>query len=63
MSAPNVVFEKLSHLELRPHHAVLDVGYGSGCNTAYLCERVGSDRVTGVEVDQDLAHRNTSGQL
>ncbi|MFD7340682.1 protein-L-isoaspartate O-methyltransferase [Streptomyces violascens] len=60
VSAPDVVFEKLSHLELGPHHTVLDVGYGSGCHTAYLCERVGSGRVTAVEVDHDLADRGAA---
>ncbi|MFD9824869.1 protein-L-isoaspartate O-methyltransferase family protein [Streptomyces violascens] len=60
VSAPDVVFEKLSHLELGPHHTALDVGYGSGCHTAYLCERVGSDRVTAVEMDHDLADRGAA---
>ncbi|MFJ8311869.1 MULTISPECIES: protein-L-isoaspartate O-methyltransferase [unclassified Streptomyces] len=55
VSAPDIVFEKLGHLELGPRHTVLDVGYGSGCHTAYLCERVGGERVTGVEIDHDLA--------
>ncbi|AYG81890.1 Protein-L-isoaspartate O-methyltransferase [Streptomyces hundungensis] len=60
VSAPDIVFEKLGHLELGTGHTVLDVGYGSGCHTAYLCERVGQARVTGVEVDHDLAERGAT---
>jgi protein-L-isoaspartate O-methyltransferase len=55
VSAPDIVFEKLNQLELEPHHKVLELGTASGCNTAYLCERVGSNDVTTVEIDKVLA--------
>lgn len=52
VSAPDIVYEKLNQLELRPQHRVLEIGLGYGYHTALLCER-GSD-VTSIEVDPAL---------
>ncbi|MFD7665040.1 protein-L-isoaspartate(D-aspartate) O-methyltransferase [Streptomyces sp. NPDC059788] len=55
VSAMDIAYEKLCHLDLDPGHRVLEIGTASGYNTALLCERVGSARVTTVEVDPALA--------
>ncbi|MCJ1677522.1 protein-L-isoaspartate(D-aspartate) O-methyltransferase [Streptomyces sp. APSN-46.1] len=55
VSALDVVMRKLRFLGLEPHHRVLEIGYASGYHTALLCERVTSERVTAVEVDEALA--------
>jgi protein-L-isoaspartate O-methyltransferase len=44
----------LASLDPQPGHAVLEIGSGSGYNTALLCERVGESNVVSVEVDRDL---------
>ncbi|NEA53556.1 hypothetical protein G3I60_05145 [Streptomyces sp. SID13666] len=54
ISALDIVFEKLGHLELDQGHRVWELGTGSGYNTALLCERVGSALITSVEVDAAL---------
>ncbi|MET3982750.1 methyltransferase domain-containing protein [Streptomyces sp. PvR034] len=55
VSALDIVMRKLCHLELRSDDRVLEIGYASGYHTALLCERVGAERVTAVEVDAALA--------
>ncbi|MFH8350344.1 hypothetical protein [Streptomyces sp. NPDC018045] len=55
VSALDIAYEKLCRLDLEPGHRVLEIGTASGYNTALLCERVGSARVTTVEVDPALA--------
>ncbi|MEU6758619.1 methyltransferase domain-containing protein [Streptomyces sp. NPDC046685] len=55
VSALDVVMRKLQHLDLVPRARVLEIGYGSGYHTALLCERVGSERVVAIEVDEELA--------
>ncbi|MET9696625.1 methyltransferase domain-containing protein [Streptomyces sp. NPDC006529] len=57
VSALDIVLRKLSHLKPGAADRVLEIGYASGYHTALLCERVGSERVTSVEVDAALAAR------
>ncbi|QCX81763.1 Protein-L-isoaspartate O-methyltransferase [Streptomyces sp. YIM 121038] len=54
VSAPDIAFEKLCHLELAAGQRVFEVGSGLGFHTALLCERVGSQQVTAKEVDPGL---------
>ncbi|MGI5446380.1 protein-L-isoaspartate O-methyltransferase family protein [Streptomyces sp. CA-243310] len=60
VSALDIVMRKLCHLELTSTSRVLEIGYGSGYHTALLCERVGSDRVVAIEVDEGLARTGAS---
>ncbi|WP_059007348.1 methyltransferase domain-containing protein [Streptomyces specialis] len=54
ISAPAAVLNMLASLEPRPGDRVLEIGTGSGYHTALLCERVGEQRVTSVEIDAKL---------
>ncbi|MGW0363328.1 protein-L-isoaspartate O-methyltransferase family protein [Streptomyces sp. NPDC002990] len=60
VSALDIVMRKLHHLALKPRSRVLEIGYGSGYHTALLCERVGSERVVAIEVDDELARTGAS---
>lgn len=51
---PGLVALLLRALNLRDHHRVLQVGTGTGYTAALLCERVGSHRVTTVDIDSAL---------
>ncbi|MDT0319404.1 hypothetical protein RNC47_13755 [Streptomyces sp. DSM 44918] len=57
ISAPAAVLNMVTSLDPQPGDRVLEVGTGSGYNTALLCERVGERGVTSVEVDIGLTHR------
>lgn len=54
-SMPTVMAGMLEALDLQPGHRVLEIGTGTGYNTALLCHRVGADNVTSVELDPRLA--------
>lgn len=55
-SMPSVVAAMLAALDVRPGHAVLEIGTGSGYNAALLAELVGErGRVTSVEIDPAVA--------
>jgi protein-L-isoaspartate(D-aspartate) O-methyltransferase len=56
-SRPDVVARMLAALEAEPGMNVLEIGTGTGWNAALLAERLGSDGVTSVEVDPDVAGR------
>lgn len=63
-SMPAVVFTMLRHLGVHPGQRVLEIGTGTGWNTALLSHRLGDDRVVSVEVDPavaELARPNLAG--
>jgi protein-L-isoaspartate O-methyltransferase len=47
---PSIVLSLLESLGVQPGQRILDVGTGSGYLTALACERLGSDRVTSIDV-------------
>lgn len=53
-SAPAVVALMLDRLDVKPDSRVLEIGTGSGYNAALLSVQVGPDRVTTIDVDEDL---------
>ncbi|MGH3342695.1 MAG: methyltransferase domain-containing protein [Carbonactinosporaceae bacterium] len=59
-SAPGVVVTLLEHLDLHRHHAVLEVGTGTGWTAALLSWRVGEQGVTSIEVDAALSEQAAS---
>ncbi|WP_345557172.1 methyltransferase domain-containing protein [Streptomonospora halophila] len=56
-STPSIVASMLRDLDARPGMSVLEVGTGTGWNAALLCERLGAQAVTTVEIDPALADR------
>lgn len=63
-SMPTVMAGMLEALDLQPGHRVLEIGTGTGYNTALLCHRVGAENVVSMELDPalaDAAHRALAG--
>jgi len=56
-SMPTMVARMLGALDVADGHRVLEIGTGSGWNAALLSERLGSENVTTIEVDEALAAR------
>lgn len=54
-SQPSMVFSMLEALDVQEGNRVLEIGTGTGWNAALLSERVGSDNVVTVEVDENNA--------
>lgn len=53
-SQPTVVAVMLDRLNARPGMRVLEVGTGTGYNTALLCHRLGDHNVVSVDLDPEL---------
>jgi protein-L-isoaspartate O-methyltransferase len=53
-STPSIMAMMLEALDVRPGHRVLEVGTGTGYNAALLCERVGCEVITTVDLDPML---------
>lgn len=56
-SQPSLMALMLDALDIHDDHRVLEVGTGTGYNTAILCHRLGSDAVTSIEVDPILVRQ------
>jgi protein-L-isoaspartate(D-aspartate) O-methyltransferase len=53
-SLPALVARMLALLDLQDGHRVLEIGTGTGYNTALLCHRVGDGQVTSIDIDAVL---------
>jgi len=51
---PSLVAMMVQALEIEDGHRVLQVATGTGYTAALLCERLGSEQVTSIDVDPDL---------
>lgn len=54
-SMPTIMLQMLGLLDVHEGQTVFEAGAGTGYNAAWLCHRLGSDRVITVDVDAHLA--------
>lgn len=55
ISQPSLVVAMLQHLDARDGHRVLEIGTGTGYNTALLCHALTERAVVSTEIDKGLA--------
>lgn len=53
-SAPSLMALMLEALDVHDGHKILEIGTGTGYNTALLCHRVGSRQVSSIDIDPGL---------
>ncbi|MET9961862.1 methyltransferase domain-containing protein [Streptomyces sp. NPDC006326] len=53
-SQPSLMAKMLRALDVRDGDRVLEIGTGTGYNAALLCHRLGDDRVTTVDLDEEI---------
>lgn len=51
---PSLMMRMLEDLDIQDGHRVLEIGTGTGYNAALLCERLGEDHVTSIDIDPEL---------
>ncbi|WP_269855792.1 methyltransferase domain-containing protein [Streptomyces sp. RPT161] len=56
-SKPSIMLEMLDLLKVDANRSVLEIGTGTGYNAAWLCHRLGDERVTTVEYDEAVARQ------
>lgn len=54
---PSLVVDMIERLDLRPDMSVLEIGTGTGYSGALMCSMIGTDNVTTIEVDPEVARR------
>ncbi|MFI6002794.1 protein-L-isoaspartate(D-aspartate) O-methyltransferase [Streptomyces sp. NPDC051366] len=54
-SQPHMVFSMLADLDVQDGHRVLEIGTGTGWNSALLAHRLGADSVVSIEFDPEVA--------
>lgn len=53
-SMPTLMALMLESLDIHDGNNILEIGTGTGYNTAILCHRVGADKVTSIDIDHGL---------
>lgn len=62
---PSLMARHLRELDLEAGPKVLEIGVGSGYNSAFMCEVLGDERVTSIDISPKLVHdasRNLAAQ-
>ncbi|MEU6860439.1 methyltransferase domain-containing protein [Glycomyces sp. NPDC046736] len=57
---PGLMADLLEALELDDGMSVIEIGTGTGYNAALLCERLGADNVTSIEIDPNVSEQAAS---
>ncbi|MBV8542411.1 MAG: ATP-grasp peptide maturase system methyltransferase [Pseudonocardiales bacterium] len=53
-TTPSLMASMLEALDVQPGDDILEIGTGTGYNTALLCHRAGCDHVTSIDIDPSL---------